>query len=134
MENHMTASLSDFAKAIVEDGVVDADEVKQIEERIYADGVIDREEADFLFTINDGVSGNDNHSSFNDLFVKALTAHVLEDEESPGEIDDDEAQWLISKIEGDGQVDGNEKALLESIKANASVISDSLNTFMETAL
>lgn len=128
--DHMTAQLKEFAEAIIEDGIVDAEETTKIRERIYADGVIDREEADFLFQINDAVSGHDNDPAWQQLFVEALTAHVLEDEESPGEIDGDEAKWLISKIEGDGQVDDNEKALLKNIQAKASVVSESLSAFI----
>jgi len=44
---------------------------------------------------------------------------VLDDENSPGEIDDQEAQYLYDKIKGDGQVDSTEKALLLNIKAKA---------------
>ena len=51
--------------------------------------------------------------------MKAITSFVLEDETSPGEIDDDEAQYLYDKIKGDGQVDGTEKALLLNIKSKA---------------
>jgi len=32
----------------------------------------------------------------------------LEDETSPGEIDDDEANWLLAKIQGDGQLYQND--------------------------
>lgn len=130
----MTMSLTDLSSSIIADGVVDAVEVKNIEERVYADGVIDRDEANFLFAVNDGVSGNDNHSSFKDLFVKALTEHVLDDDTSPGEVDENESAWLISKIKGDGEVDANEKALLENIKANAKSIHDSLATFITSVI
>ncbi len=119
MVDYMTASLEEFASAILEDGIIDADEVAKIRERIYADGVIDREEADFLFRLNDGVSGNDNDPGWRDLFVDAITDYVLEDDESLGIIDEDEANYLIEKIAGDGQVDAVELALLVNIMANA---------------
>lgn len=53
------------------------------------------------------------------FFVKAITSFVLEDETSPGEIDDDEAKYLYDQIKGDGQIDDIEKALLENIKAKS---------------
>ena len=108
-------SLQDFASAILDDGVIDADEVVAIKERLYEDGVIDREEADFLFKLNDAVSGKTNHESWKSFFIEAITDHVLEDDETPGEIDDDEANYLIEKIKGDGQVDEIELALLVNI-------------------
>ncbi len=119
MVDHMTATLEELASAVLEDGIIDADEVAKIRERLYDDGVIDREEADFLFALNDGVSGKDNDPGWTDLFVEAITDHVLKDDESPGVIDEDEASYLIEKIKGDGQVDANELALLVNITANA---------------
>ena len=95
-------TLEDFASEILEDGVIDADEVKAIKQRLYEDGVIDREEADFLFTLNDGVSGKANHESWKSFFIEAITDHVLDDDETPGVIDQDEATYLIDKIKGDG--------------------------------
>lgn len=119
MIDHMTASLEEFASAVLEDGIIDADEVAKIRQRLYDDGVIDREEADFLFVLNDGVSGKDNDPGWTDLFVEAITDHVLKDDVSPGVIDQDEAGYLIEKIKGDGQVDPSELALLVNITANA---------------
>ena len=130
MPDYMNASLDDLAKDIIEDGIVDADEVKGMRERLYADGIIDREEADFLFSINDAVSGNDNDPGWKELFVEALTKHVLEDEVSPDEVDEDEAKYLIAKIQADGKVDEIELALLVNIIASAKKTTDSLQRFV----
>lgn len=83
------------------------------------DGVIDREEADFLFAVNDAVSGRKNAPGWKKLFVEALTDYVLCDEVSPGVVDDKEAAYLIKKIQGDKQVDEVELALLVNITAKA---------------
>ena len=122
--------MENLVQGIVEDGVVDANEVQALREKFLADGVIDREEADALFAINDGVSGNDNHESWGDFFVEAISSHVLEDEETPGVIDED---WLASKIEGDGQLDELEKRLLAHIEVEAkSIESSRLNALLAT--
>jgi hypothetical protein len=126
MADHMTQPLNELKKEIVEDGVIDADEVAKLRERLFADGVIDREEAEFLFDLNDATSGKQHDPSWSVLFVEALTDHLLQDETSPGDIDDDEAEWLIGCIEGDGQLDDNEKALLESLKAKATGYNEKL--------
>jgi hypothetical protein len=123
--------ISSMKAAILEDGIIDKDEVDMIRKVIYGSGGgagegVDRAEADFLFELNDAVSGKENDPSWKDLFVEALTKHVLEDEVSPGEIDEDEADYLISKIEADDQVDEIEMALLKSIKENAKVIDKKL--------
>ena len=116
---------------ILEDGIIDKEEVIKLEKLLYEDGVIDREEADFLFELNDATTGNANDPSWATFFVKAISDHVLKDEESPGEIDADEAKWLIGKIEGDGQVDEIESNLLSAIKKDAKEIDASLKAFMD---
>jgi uncharacterized tellurite resistance protein B-like protein len=111
--------LNELKKSILADGVIDETEVKQLREVLYADGKIDQEEAEFLFELNDAVSGKANHSSWETLFVEAISAFLLEDEKSPGEIDMDEAKWLLSHIQVDGQIDKIERALLENLKNKA---------------
>jgi len=113
------STLSELKTSILADGLIDESEVKQLREVLYADGKIDKEEAEFLFELNDAVSGKDNHPSWETLFIEAITGFLLEDEASPGEIDDEEAKWLLAKIQGDGQLDGTEKALLDNLKAKA---------------
>lgn len=110
-------TLEELKKDVLADGVIDANEVLEIEKVIYADGKIDQDEADFLFELNDAVSGNDNHSTWTDLFIKAVASFVLDDEGSNGEIDADEAAYLSKQIEGDGQVDATERALLMYLRS-----------------
>ena len=119
---------------LLEDGIIDADEVNLIRQRIYKDGIIDREEADFLFELNDGASGADNDPSWKALFVEALTDHVLKDEISPGILDADEAAYLIDKIKADGKVDDIELELLVNIVANAKECHASFNAFVLESL
>jgi hypothetical protein len=110
------SQLSDLKDAILEDGIIDADEVKQLEAVLYDDGEIDQEEADMLFELSDAVSGKENDPSWNALFIKAISDFLLNDANSPGEIDKEETTWLVDKIGGDGQVDDLEKALLANLK------------------
>ena len=112
-------SMSEMLRDILADGVIDAGEVKQLRERLYADGSIDREEAELLFKLNDATSGKSNDASWQSFFVEALTDHVLGDKSSPGALDDDEAKWLLACMESDGKLDANEKALIDNIKAKA---------------
>ena len=135
-----TYTLDCLYQAIIEDGIIDEDEVDMIRTVIFSDGGaggadIDNEEATFLFKLNDACSGNANSDVWKVLFVEALTKFVLEDEESPGEIDEDEAQFLIKNIWNDGSVDEAEKALLLSLKKQATKIHPSLlNVFIKLSL
>lgn len=123
--------LSSLKAAALEDGIIDEAEVETIRKVIYGAGgaggeAVDRMEADFLFDLNDATSSQPNHPSWKELFVEAISSHVLEDEISPGEIDADEAEWLIARIEGDDVYDENEKALLRSIKEKATTVTGEL--------
>jgi len=123
--------LDSLKTALIDDGIIDEEEVGTLQKVIYGEGgaggtAVDRMEADFLFDLNDATTGNDNHASWQALFVEALSAHVLEDDVSPGAIDADEAAWLIERMEGDGVYDDNEKALLAHIKAKATGMPDNL--------
>ena len=132
--SHVTQPLAELAKEIIADGVVDAEEVAKMRERLYADNVIDREEADFLFAVDDAVTGNKNDPGWKDLFVEALISHVLEDETSPGEVDDAEADYLISKIRADQQVDDLELALLVNIVAKGKRTTEKFQQFVLSSL
>jgi uncharacterized membrane protein YebE (DUF533 family) len=130
----MATDLKKLVAEILEDGVIDAREVAILRETLYADGVIDREEAEILFQLNDAATGKENAPAWAKFFVAALTDHVLKDDVSPGVLDDDEAGWLIGKIEGDGQVDATELALLVNITAKAVSCTDAFNAFVLASL
>ena len=54
------ANLDQLKKELLADGIIDSEEVNTIKSVIYEDGKIDKDEADFLFELNDAVSGKDN--------------------------------------------------------------------------
>ena len=112
-------SLEELKKDLLADGIIDVGEVKELENVLYADGKIDKDEADFLFELNDAVSGKENAPEWKEFFVKAITSFVLDDDQSNGEVDEEEAKYLYDQIKGDGQIDDIEKALLENIKAKS---------------
>jgi len=129
--NFATAPLSEIQAAVLADGVVDANEVNQIRQRVFADGQIDQPEAEFIFAINDGVSGNANSPRWDALFVEVLAAFVLEDDSTPGVVDETEGTFIVNGIQGDGQLDTNEKVLLQTIQTRATKIdSPTLNNYI----
>ena len=119
-------TLNELKAYLLADGIIDADEVAKLKELLYEDGVIDKEEANFLFEINDAVTGKDNDPAWETFFIQAIADFLLKDEVSPGEIDADEAAWLVEKIGADGQVDGTEKALLEKLQKEAKSFPETL--------
>lgn len=125
--------MQELVDSVVADGIVDAEEVKEIRKVFYEDGKIDQEEADAMFEINDGVSGAENDESYQQLFVDVLSDFVLKDDETPGVVDESEGDYLAEKIEGDGNLDDVEKALLANLRDNATDIqSNRLKTLIST--
>ena len=125
------ANLDELKKDLLSDGIIDIEEVETIKHKIYEDGKIDREEANFLFELKDAVTGKDNAPEWKELFIDAITAYVLEDEMSPDVIDEDEADYLYEQINGDGQIDDTERALLENIKAKAKNFPEKLASLLK---
>lgn len=124
------ANLNLLKLQLLADGIIDANEVKTIKDVIYDDGKIDREEAEFLFELNDAVSGKDNAPEWKTLFVDAITSYVLDDLLTPNVIDEDEAVYLYEHIKSDGQVDDIELALLENLKSKSKNFPDILASLL----
>ena len=132
MTDFQTAPFSEIVKSILADGVIDDAEVKKLKARLYADGVIEKEEAEALFEINDAVKGKPNSPAWTTLFAESVCDFLLKDEASPGVVDEDEAAWLIDKLEGDGEIDANERALLSALKSKAKSLAESLRAKLKT--
>lgn len=127
-------SLEELKKDLLADGKIDAEEVKKLREVLFADGKIDQEEADILFEINDAVSGKSNDSSWKTFFVEAISDYLLNDEKTPGVIDEKEGEWLIEKVGADGQVDEVEKKLLIHLKENSKKMPESVMALLSDSI
>lgn len=84
--------------------------VEELRKEIMADGVVTKEEVEMLWEKKDSQEG-DTTSEFDAFFAEAVMAWLLAD----GEISDEEAQYLIDKINEDDDIDDAEDELLESI-------------------
>jgi hypothetical protein len=134
MGDHMELSLSALAQKITQDGIVDGFEVQIIRERLYNNGGIDRDEADFFFKVNDAVTGIKHDAFWRALFVDALTDHFLNDTKSPGTIDGVEGQYILRKIFKDGKIDDLELGLLVNIISKANTCPMELIDFAMEAM
>lgn len=109
--------LKELKTILLDDGVIDAQEVELLQKELYSDGVIDTDEANFLFEINDAVSGKNNSIEWEQFFIKAISDYLLNDTSSPNVIDNEETAWLLEKIGQDGKMDHTEKELLLTLRA-----------------
>ena len=128
----MNTNLTALKNSILADGSIDNDEVIKLREILLSDGKIDTEEADFLFDLNDAVSSNSNAQSWEIFFVEAICGYLLNDEDSPNIIDEQESLWLLEKLQGDGKVDTIEKVLLQNLLIKATSIPETLKVFIQS--
>ena len=128
------SNLETLKKSLLADGTIDSAEVVQLHTEIFDDGVVDRAEADLMFDLNDATTDTVGGQcpEFCELFVKCISSFVLHDDVTPGAVDEEEATYLLNRLQGDGQVDANERALLTNIKTNATSVHPSLASFIET--
>jgi hypothetical protein len=105
-------------------GAIDAADVEVIRKLVYGLGgqsgmAISAAEADFLFELNHATAGAPNAPAWRDLFVKAITMHLLFAGASPDRVDEAEAHWLLAQIRADQPNLDNERALLAYLKQEA---------------
>ncbi|MDR0754885.1 MAG: YqhA family protein, partial [Prevotellaceae bacterium] len=108
-------SLKELKKTILAGGVIGKEDVNQIR-ILLSDGSISRENANILFEIKDACTSKNNDAGWEKFFINAITSYLLDDDTSPGHIDDDEAQWLRAKIQHDGKLTKTDRALLLNLK------------------
>lgn len=106
----------ELRKSIFANGKIDDDDVKVLREVLLGDGAMTREKGNFLFDVKDSTNRNNQCSAFKELFVEAITIMLLEDDNSPGEISDDEAKWLRAKIRFKGYTDKTDDMLINNLK------------------
>lgn len=112
----MEKELNDLRKHILADGKIDLRDVDLLREVLNLDEGLNQLKADFLIDLKNSVNHDKLTPEFKQLFVDALTAYLLNDETSPGEIDDSEARWLRGKIQSTGKTDDFDRALLDNLK------------------
>ena len=126
-------SLEQLKRTIVADGRVSTEDVDLLREALFRGEGIDRQKADFLFKLKDTISKELQIPEFKELFVEAITIFLLEDEMSPGEIDESEAKWLRAKIQTKGYLDELDILLLDSIRKKSINYPEILNFKGKTA-
>lgn len=108
-------TLIEIRRKILADGRLSEADVEQLRDALF-DGGMTTEKGDFLFALKSNINYRNVDPSFCDLFVDAIDSLLLEDDDSPGEIDESEAKWLRAKMQSSGVLDRYDKALLKSLK------------------
>ena len=81
---------------------VTAEDVRALRQTVYNDGAAETGEVERLFAIDESVSDAD--PTWCELFVEAVTDYIVEQVEPHGYVNEENADWLISRISRDGLV------------------------------
>lgn len=101
---------------IVADGQLSSADIKLLRDALFDEEGMTRKKANFLFSLKDMISKDRLTSEFKELFIEAISTLLLEDDDSPGEIDDSEAKWLRAKIQTKGYQDNLDISLLDNLR------------------
>jgi hypothetical protein len=113
---------------VAETGRVHRQDLKTLRQLLYADGKIDRAEADFLVELYKRVQTRS--PSFEQFFYKAIKDHIL----AKGRISAGEAEWLRQMLFGDGKIRDEERQFLHELKGEAQEISPEFEALLKECM
>lgn len=85
------------------DGVISETEIVTLRQAGWADGKMEPDEAEALFTANDAIG--DSSPEWTTFFVEAIGEYVVNQVPPRGYVSDEQAKWLIAHVDHDGKVD-----------------------------
>jgi len=101
----MTSSaVADPIAALARRGVIGETDVAALRRDVFADGVVDREEAEAVFRLERACA--ERHEAWNTFYVDALTDYFVWRREPRGYIDESAADFLLDNIGHRGRLDG----------------------------
>ena len=100
---------------------IDDNDVALIRTVIYGPGgdggtFIGEREATLLFALQKATADKDNAAAWRDVFVKGVTAYLLQAGDTPGRLDSGETEWLAGHLSSEGALHPNEHDLLAYIR------------------
>ena len=112
-------TLKEIRKDSIEIGYIDQSIIDRLQAEIQADQQVSLEEANFLFTIKKQFANKNNSPNWRIFFIDTITRFLLEDEDSPGVVDEQEAQWLRAHIQSQGSLDRTDQLLLSELRTRS---------------
>jgi uncharacterized tellurite resistance protein B-like protein len=107
---------------------VEGHDLEVLRRVLYADGKIDRKEADFLVELHK--RARDRSPAFEKFFYKALKDHILAD----GRVSAGEAAWLREVVFADGKIEDEERRFLHELKGEAREVSPEFEALFQEAM
>jgi hypothetical protein len=112
---------TDIARQAAADGTITAEEVLALRRAGWSDGTMAPDEADAVFALNDALA--EPTPEWSDFFVEAIGEFVINGTVPKGYVSEDNAAWLIARIDRDGTLQG-----MTELELLVRVLERSLNT------
>ncbi len=110
----LPSQFEDLAKSILAGGQITADDVMTLRQGVFADGVVDRDEADFIFYLD--AQGSENDDAWYSFFVDVLSDYFIWQQYPRGVLSEEDGAYLVERISHDERIDHlSEFALLVNI-------------------
>jgi len=120
--------LIDLSNQIIGRGEVTSADIMALRQNIFGDITVTREEAEALFLIDEGTERR--VAEWRDLFLEALTDWLIRQQAPRGYVTDEQADWLIARIEAARRArDGTEIELVVRVLEQADAAPASLAAF-----
>ena len=100
----MTMHFAQIARQAADDGAITAEEILALRRAGWADGTMTPEEAEAVFVLNDALG--EPSAEWSDFFVEAIGEFVINGTVPKGYVSEDNAAWLIARIDRDGALQG----------------------------
>ena len=124
----MSMQFRDLAEQAMADGAISADEILSLRHESWSSGHIDPDEADAIFVLNDHL--DQPTSEWSDFFVEALSEFIVHSLDPKGYVTEDQAEWLIERIDNNGRLDSlTELELLVKVLEKAFDVPERLNAY-----
>jgi hypothetical protein len=124
----MTMQFADIARQAAQDGAVSAEEILALRRAGWSDGAMKPDEAEAVMALNDALA--ERTAEWCDFFVEAIGEYVVNGTEPKGYVSDDNAAWLISRLDRDGKIDSMaELELLVRVLERAQNVPQSLKAY-----
>lgn len=112
-------TLKELNRKVSADGRLSVEEINEMRKHLMVEGGgMTLEKGNFLFDFKDKVNPKhiEDVDAFEALFVDAISDLLLADQDSPGEIDEEEAKWVRGRIQAKGFRDRFDHRLLDNLK------------------
>lgn len=112
---------------VIQDAAINPAQVKELERFVREDWIIDHDEAKFLFRVNQALGCNeDDCAEWTKFFVTSICRFVVQDLDTPGEIDATEGDWLAEMLETFSVANDSENALILELQNTTTSIGGKL--------